>query len=145
MVIPRQINTARALRHEATDAEKRLWSRLRRHGIGWHFRRQHPVHPYVVDFACVALGIVVEADGGQHAVPGEHAARDAFLSQQGWLVLRFWNNDILANADAVIAMIREACAGCAQGLPPPQPSPASRERGSCDGTAAIPKYPSVRR
>ncbi|HEX3401751.1 MAG TPA: DUF559 domain-containing protein [Acetobacteraceae bacterium] len=71
----KSVKAARTLRNAATDAEQRLWSRLRRHGIGWHFRRQHPVPPHVVDFACRELRIAIEADGGQHAAPGEHARR----------------------------------------------------------------------
>ena len=104
---------------------------MRRHGIGWHFRRQHPVPPFVLDFACIALGVAVEADGGQHNEPGEHDWRDDFLAQRGWLMLRFWNNEILANTDGVIAVIKEACQQRAVlAAPPPQPSPAqARERG----------------
>ena len=110
---------ARSLRRMATDAEIRLWSRLRRHGIGWHFRRQHPVPPYVLDFACPRLRVAVEADGGQHACPFEHAARDRFLDERGWLVVRFWNNEILANTDGIIMAIRTACEDRARKEPPP--------------------------
>ena len=119
---------ARTARRSPTEAERLLWSRLRRKAIGWHFRRQHPVPPYVLDFACTVLRIAVEADGGQHATTGEHETRDGDLAQHGWLVLRFWNNDILANTDGVIALIQRACRQCASDTPPPQPSPASRER-----------------
>jgi very-short-patch-repair endonuclease len=100
---------------------------LRRNALGWHFRRQHPVPPFVLDFACPLPGIAIEVDGGQHAEIGEHDGRDQFLEAHGWLVMRFWNNEILANRDGVIVLIQEACrlrAGDA-----PQPSPASRERG----------------
>jgi very-short-patch-repair endonuclease len=119
---------ARTARRFPTDAERRLWSRLRRHGTGWHFRRQHPAPPFVLDFACPALRIAVEADGGQHAVPGDHDWRDETLADRGWLVLRFWNNEILTNTDGVIATIQEACRQ-RSAAPPPQPSPAPRERG----------------
>ncbi len=61
------VTAARQLRQLSTDAERRLWSRLRNHQLGWHFRRQHPVPPYVLDFACADLRIAVEADGGQYA------------------------------------------------------------------------------
>ena len=101
-----EIQMARSARKYPTDAERRLWSRLRRHGIGWHFRRQHPVSLFALDFACPALMLAVEADGGQHNEPGEHDRRDRLLCRHGWLVLRFWNNEILANTGAVIAVIQ---------------------------------------
>jgi primosomal protein N' (replication factor Y) len=90
--VSHEIEMARSGRRFPTEAERRLWSRLRRHGIGWHFRRQHPVPPFVLDFACPKLMVAVEADGGQHNEPGEHDGRDRSLRKQGWLVLRFWNN-----------------------------------------------------
>ena len=123
-----EIELARSARRYLTEAERRLWSRLRRHGIGWHFRRQHPVPPFVLDFACPTLAIAVEADGGQHAEPGRDASRDRFLVRKGWLLLRFWNNEIIANTDGIIAVIQTACQQRAVATPPPQPSPASRER-----------------
>jgi very-short-patch-repair endonuclease len=119
---------ARSARLFPTIAERRLWSRLRRHGTGWHFRRQHPVPPFVLDFACPTLAIAIEADGGQHNEPGEHDRRDEFLARKGWLMLRFWNNEILANTDGVIPAIQDACRQRADGGSPSQSSPASRER-----------------
>jgi len=64
--------SARTLRINATEAEKFLWSKMRGGQFGRSFRRQHPIPPYVVDFACIAARLVVEADGGQHNLPGEH-------------------------------------------------------------------------
>jgi very-short-patch-repair endonuclease len=122
--VSHEIELARSARKYPTDAERRLWSRLRRNSIGWHFRRQHPVPPFVLDFACPALAIAVEADGGQHNEPGRDIARDGFLERQGWMMLRFWNNEILANTDGVIAVIQTACRQRAAARPPPQPSPA---------------------
>lgn len=102
------VATARRLRRTMTDAEARLWSRLRRNALSHHFRRQHPEPPYTLDFACLQLKLAVEADGGQHG-PEADARRTAFLASRGWHLLRFWNNDILANTDGVIATILQAC------------------------------------
>jgi very-short-patch-repair endonuclease len=125
-----EIELARDSRRFPTEAERRLWSRLRRHGIGWHFRRQHPVPPFVLDFACPGLMVPVEADGGQHNEPDEHDGRDRLLAEHGWLVLRFWNNEILVNTDGVIAVIRAACEQRATGKTPSPTLPrAARGRG----------------
>ena len=92
-----------------TDAEERLWKYLRAHRrAGWPFRRQHPIPPYVADFASIDAMLIIEVDGGQHAESERDAARDAYLAARGWRVLRFWNNDVLANTDGVIAEIVRA-------------------------------------
>jgi very-short-patch-repair endonuclease len=109
-----------------TDAELRLWMRLRGEQIpGFRFRRQVPMGPYVVDFACLKAHIVVEVDGGQHAQALEHdQRRTAWLESQGFRVLRFWDNDVLLETDEVVESIY-------QGLkqkPSPRPSPAKRGR-----------------
>ncbi|TMJ61204.1 MAG: endonuclease domain-containing protein, partial [Alphaproteobacteria bacterium] len=101
-------NQARNLRRNMTDAERVLWRELRRNGLGWRFRRQFPIPPYIVDFACLEARLVIEADGGQHNRPGEHDPRDADLRAQGWRVLRFWNNEILENRGGVLERIAEA-------------------------------------
>ncbi|CAA7616469.1 conserved hypothetical protein [Magnetospirillum sp. LM-5] len=103
---------ARWLRANQTEAERHLWLRLRvLRSEGSHFRRQAPIGPFIVDFACHARRLVVELDGGQHAVP-EHRDRDrdrtVWLESQGYRVLRFWNNDVLGNADGVMVVVREA-------------------------------------
>jgi primosomal protein N' (replication factor Y) len=85
----------------------RLWSRLRRKQLkGFRFRRQHPFGPYVVDFFCAEAKLIVEVDGGQHADEGE--ARTRWLDARGYRVIRFWNNDVLANTDGVLRMILDA-------------------------------------
>jgi len=97
---------ARQLRRTVTDAERRLWSALRARRLsGYKFRRQHPLGPFVPDFACIEHRLVVEADGGQHADSAEDLRRTAWLERQGWRVLRFWNNDILANPDGVTDVV----------------------------------------
>ena len=98
---------ARRLRLVPTDAEKRLWSRLRKKQLdGFRFRRQHPMGPYVVDFFCAEAKLVVEVDGGQHAE--EDDTRSNWLRMRGYRVIRFWNNDMLANTEGVVLGILEA-------------------------------------
>jgi primosomal protein N' (replication factor Y) len=104
MTRPDLHDVARRLRRENTDAEGALWRLLRSRSLGHKFRRQHPVPPYVLDFACVALRLVVEVDGGQHG-PERDGARDASMQAQGWLVLRYWNNEALGNQAGVLADI----------------------------------------
>ena len=105
--------TARCLRQNSTDAERRLWSALRdRRLAGFKFRRQHPIDRYVVDFASTKHRLVVEADGGQHAESKSDPGRTAALEQEGWCVLRFWDNDILSNTEGVVeAILRALCEG----------------------------------
>jgi len=101
---------ARRLRKTSTDAEIRLWSKLRRKQLeGFRFRRQHPMGAYVVDFFCADARLVVEVDGGQHADRVAHDdARTRWLEERGYRVLRFWNNEVLANTEGVLLTIREA-------------------------------------
>ena len=100
------ITRARGLRRNATEAEKRLWRALREAFPHARFRRQVPVGPYFADFLSVGARLIVEVDGGQHANAAEYdAARNHFLKQQGYRVLRFWNNDVLANTEGVITQI----------------------------------------
>jgi very-short-patch-repair endonuclease len=101
------VDRARQLRREATDVEKRLWSRLRSSGLGVRFVRQHPIGPYIADFACRSLKLAVELDGSQHGGDRDQR-RDAFLARQGYLVLRFWNLEVLTNMDGVLETIRLA-------------------------------------
>jgi len=101
---------ARNLRRNQTDAERKLWSVLRRRAVGgYYFRRQRPVGPYVVDFVCVKRKLVLELDGGQHAINvTTDARRTEYLEQQGYRVLRFWNNDILGNMEGCLSAIEAA-------------------------------------
>ena len=101
-------DTSRRLRSTQTDAENKLWYHLRAgRTLGMKFRRQHPVPPYVADFACIDAMLIVELDGGQHAEEGD-AARTAFLEGQGFHVLRFWDNDVLNKTEAVLEAIVNA-------------------------------------
>ncbi len=100
---------SKRLRASMTDAERRLWAQLRdRRLLGFKFVRQQPVGHYIADFACREADLVIELDGGQHA---EDAARmhdvqrsDA-MARHGYRVIRFWNNDVLANIDGVHRVI----------------------------------------
>jgi very-short-patch-repair endonuclease len=105
-----RIKRARKLRAEATEAEIRLWSRLRRKQLdGFRFRRQQPIGPYAVDFYCPEARLIIELDGGQHAErEAEDAERTAWLETRGCRVLRFWNNDTLSNTEGVLTMILAA-------------------------------------
>ena len=98
-------NTSRArrLRKDPTDAERMLWSILRMRQVPGHrFRRQAPIGPYVVDFVCFENKLVIEVDGGHHAEQADHdAARTAWLESRGFRVMRFWNNEVLEEINAV--------------------------------------------
>ncbi len=118
---------AKQLRRNMTDAEHRLWKHLRAHRLdGQKFRRQQPIGPYIVDFVHFGARVIVEADGGQHVQSSHDTTRDAWLIQQGFRVLRFWNDDILLRTDAVLESIWKALR---EGAPsPPTPLPQG-ERG----------------
>ena len=101
-----QRSRARAMRGAPTDSELRPWRLLRdRRLSGFKFRRQVPVGPYIVDFLCVGAKLIVEADGSQHAESFRDNIRDAYLANQGWKVLRFWNNEVLQNREGVLETI----------------------------------------
>ena len=94
---------ARSLRQNMTGAEWRLWQILRSHQMKGHqFRRQVPIGRYIADFVCHEARLIVEVEGGQHdrSSPQE-AERDGFLQIEGYRILRFWNNEVLANLDGV--------------------------------------------
>lgn len=114
---------ARKLRKEMTEAEKRLWHRLRYKQIDGHrFRRQVPIGPYIADFACLASRLLIEIDGGQHSDRADHdGKRTAWLESRGYVVVQFWNNDVLSNTDGVIEMIRAKLAS--PSTPHPNPPP----------------------
>ena len=103
---------ARDLRKTPTEAERLLWQHLRRRQLGgFRFRRQYAIGPYIVDFYCFEERIAIEVDGGQHT---RHAAYDAqrtsSLESEGVRVLRFWNNQVLGEVEAVKHLILEVLA-----------------------------------
>ncbi len=100
---------ARTLRRQSTDAEKQLWRALRLKLPGNKWRRQMPIGPYFADFACFAEKLIVELDGGQHAVSVDYdERRRRFIEQRGYRVLRFWNRDALNNMNGVLEMIAQS-------------------------------------
>jgi adenine-specific DNA-methyltransferase len=101
---------ARLLRKNPTDAERLLWSKLRRRQLGaFKFRRQRPIGPYVCDFVCIEARVIIELDGSQHIEEAEYdARRDAILRSNGYRVLRFWNSDVLHQTESVLDTIFEA-------------------------------------
>jgi very-short-patch-repair endonuclease len=103
---------ARALRKRLTPQEVKLWVKLRElKSLGFHFRRQAPIGPYIVDFASFQSRLVVEADGGQHGIlAGVRTDRicDNFLHAQGFQILRFWNSDIDQNLNGVMESVLDA-------------------------------------
>jgi len=121
---------ARELRGQQTDAEQLLWNMLRaKRFLGHKFRRQHPIEPYILDFYCDELKLAIELDGGQHAEQqnyDEHRTRA--LEACGIRVLRFWNNDVLAQTEAVLEAIYQATLA-AQSPSPPTPPPLAGEGG----------------
>jgi very-short-patch-repair endonuclease len=111
---------ARKLRTNPTDAEIRLWSRLRRQQLErYRFRRQHPMGPFVVDFFCPEAKLIIEVDGGQHAESAADEHRTRWLEARGYRVVRFWNNDVLANTEGVLLKILEALRAGSPSLPSP--------------------------
>ncbi len=94
---------SRALRSTMTDAEQRLWQVIRRRQLGGvKFRRQHPLGTYILDFVSIEAKLIIEVDGGQHGEQQDYdRKRTQWLQQQGYRVLRLWNNEVLQDIDAV--------------------------------------------
>ncbi|MDX3929409.1 MAG: endonuclease domain-containing protein [Shinella sp.] len=115
---------ASKLRHAMTDAEKRLWTALRKElpsVDGTHFRRQMAIGPYVVDFVCLGRRLIVEVDGKMHDDPvlrRRDVERDAYLHGQNFRVLRFSNEKIMLEMPSVLRTL-----GVALATPTPGPSP----------------------
>jgi len=119
-VNPELLDNAKRLRTEQTDAEKCLWYYLRAHRfMRLKVKRQKPVGPYIADFICIEKRLVIEVDGGQHAEALIYdEVRDRYLNEQGFTVLRFWNNDVLNQTEAVLEKIRIFVEECDQPSPP---------------------------
>jgi very-short-patch-repair endonuclease len=103
------VGLERRLRHQQTDAERKLWFALRDRRLdGFKFVRQEAIAGYVADFVCRERKLIIEADGGQHSESNSDHRRDAALKAEGYHILRFWNNDILTNRDGVLETILAA-------------------------------------
>ena len=111
---------ARELRANATEAERILWRRLSARKVaGVRFNRQVPIGPFICDFVSRAVGLVIEVDGGQHDRDvGRDAQRTEYLETCGLRVIRFWNHDVTANIEGVVAEIERVLGA----LPSPNPS-----------------------
>jgi very-short-patch-repair endonuclease len=129
----RNVARARELRRDMTDAEKKLWWHLRRLSIEEsHFRRQASIGPYFADFVSHRYRLVIEVDGSGHGEIHQatyDAERTAFLESRGYRVLRFWNNEVLNEIDAVMNAIYAALCRVAPPTPDPSPPRASRAGG----------------
>jgi very-short-patch-repair endonuclease len=107
----RTLASAKTLRTASTDAENKLWYYLRAGRLGgFKFRRQHPLPPYIADFYCDELKLVIELDGSQHSEESDLTRTNA-LERQGLLVLRFWDNQVLQEIEAVLEVILNTAQG----------------------------------
>ena len=96
---------SRALRSNPTEVEKQLWYHLRNKQMGVKFRRQYQITPYIVDFVCLTEKLIIELDGGQHNEQDDKK-RTSYLKNQGYKVLRFWNNEIIENLEDALEVIK---------------------------------------
>jgi very-short-patch-repair endonuclease len=104
---PKIMRRAGELRQNQTEAEAKLWSRLRAHRMaGVQFRRQHAIGNYIVDFCSPRRKLIIELDGSQHLDQAEYdSERTKYLEAKGYRVLRFWNNQVMNEIDAVLNVI----------------------------------------
>jgi very-short-patch-repair endonuclease len=110
---PQLLEFAKSMRHTATDAEHLMWQVLRaKRFMNLKFRRQHVIKPYIVDFYCHEIGLVIELDGSQHGMDDAieyDAERTKFLEALGLTVVRYWNHDVLGRTDVVLEDLWNVC------------------------------------
>ena len=127
----RDYHKAKILRQSASFAERLLWNALRQipKEMGLRFRRQHPLHPYIADFVCLKVKLVLELDGESHDVRQDYdRERDENLRQMGYKILRFTNEDVLQNCEGVVQTVLNIVDELA--LLHPSPSPSRKGRGT---------------
>ena len=117
---------SRELRLNATPAGRKLWEQLSARKLaGVRFNRQFPIGPFICDFVSRTAKLIIEVDGGQHAVDvAKDEARTAYLQAQGYRVIRFWNNDVLERIEGVVAEIERVLADM------PSPNPSRKREGN---------------
>jgi very-short-patch-repair endonuclease len=127
----RPTERSRELRNNATKAERALWQHLSNRKLGGvRFNRQVPIGPFVCDLVARSCKLIIELDGGQHAIQkSEDADRTEFLERRGYRVIRFWNNDVLTNIEGVVNTIERALSDR------PSPNP-SRDAGGEEARSA---------
>ncbi|WP_159516411.1 DUF559 domain-containing protein [Acinetobacter sp. 18QD2AZ41W] len=110
---PQLLAFAKSMRHTATDAEYLMWQVLRaKRFINLKFRRQHVIAPYIVDFYCHDIGLVIELDGGQHGTDDAKeydVERTKFLEALGLKLVRYWSHDVLGKTDVVLEDLWQVC------------------------------------
>ncbi|MEX5366519.1 endonuclease domain-containing protein [Acinetobacter haemolyticus] len=110
---PQLLEFAKTMRSNATDAENLMWQLLRaKRFMNLKFRRQHVIAPYIVDFYCHELDLVIELDGSQHGTDdGKEydTERTKYLEALGLSVVRYWNHDVLGRADVVLQDLWQKC------------------------------------
>ena len=115
---PELTKRAREMRRKPTAGEARLWHRLRGRQLGVRFRRQEPIGPYVADFVCKSTRLVVEVDGPTHQLQHD-LDRDAAMLSRGYRILRFTDQEVYEDIDAVVDAIARALPRLAFGDPTP--------------------------
>ena len=120
---------AQTLRRNQTEAEKQLWRQLRNRNLeNYKFRRQHTIKPYIVDFLCFSHKLIVELDGGHHNEENQiiyDKKRSHYLEEKGFVILRFWNNQVMGEMESVLNEILLALEPL-----PPHPSPLPQGEGA---------------
>lgn len=121
----RLVKFAKQLRKNSTDVENIIWYHLRaKRFLELKFRRQEPIGKYIVDFVCYQKKIIIELDGGQHTEQiVRDIERDLWFTNQGYKIIRLWNNEFLQNQDEALELIAQTCFG------PPSPHPLPSREG----------------